>query len=650
MMAQQHGLNAEQLEAIEHVEGPLLVLAGAGSGKTRVVTQRIVRLTEKGVEPSAILGLTFTNKAAQEMQARVRRLIHSSVMICTFHSLGAHILRESIGRLGYKPHFTIYDEDDCDKVIRHCLTELGLSATQLEPKAIRNLISRAKSRLQEPNQLTVDGARQPVEQALPLVYAAYQRKLQEYNAVDFDDLLFLTVKLLREPDLLEHYQKRWRFLLIDEYQDTNASQYEIVRQLVAQHHNLCVVGDPDQSIYSWRGANIQNILDFEKDYQGAKVIRLEQNYRSKSNILEAANALIAENVGRYEKNLWSDLGAGEKLKVYTAETDRDEVRYAVETILRHQTQEIPLNEMVIFYRTNFQSRIFEDALLQRGIPYVIVGGISFYQRKEIKDILAYLRMVQSGQDYVSFERTINVPKRGLGQTSIDRLRAGAEEMGLPIFDFCHRLVASKEPLGTLTLTPKLRAALTQYVEIILELREIHEQMTLQKLVEGVIQKTGYGAHLANDAETYEDRWENLRELISIAAEWEESHEGGTLSQFLEELSLKSSLDEMDPDAPRVNLMTLHNGKGLEFTVTFLVGLEEELFPHINARSTDEGLEEERRLCYVGMTRAKEYLYLSSAKQRLLWGSIRRMRQSRFLLEIPSKYTEQIGQRTRFGHY
>lgn len=637
MSTHHRGLNAEQIEAIEHEHGPLLVLAGAGSGKTRVVTQRIVRLIEKGVSPQNILGLTFTNKAAAEMQSRVQRLIHSHVLICTFHSLGARILRQSIEALGYQRSFTIYDEDDTEKLVKNCLNELGIRDEQIEARGLRQLISKKKNALETPLENASSSA---LEKALPPVYALYQRKLQEYNAVDFDDLLFLPVHLFRtHPEVLELYRKQWHYLLIDEYQDTNASQYEMVRLLLGEQCNLCVVGDPDQSIYSWRGANIQNILHFERDYPGAKIIRLEQNYRSRSNILEAANALIAHNQDRYEKNLWSDLGPGAPIKVLSAETDREEVRLVLECIQSHQAQGTPLNEIVIFYRTNFQSRIFEDALLSRQIPYTIVGGISFYQRREIKDILAYLRMLHSGHDYISFERTMQAPKRGVGPSTLERLRLSAAEACLPIFDYCERVLSGTVDTTGLRLTAKQRQALSHYVSVILQLRALSERASLKELVEAVVDNSGYALYLAEDRETYEDRFDNLRELISTAAEWEENHPGASLGDFLEDLSLRSSLDEMETETKRLNLMTLHNGKGLEFEVTFLIGVEEELFPHANARDSEIALEEERRLCYVGMTRAKEHLYLSHASNRHLWGTARRMRQSRFLKEIPPQYLE-----------
>lgn len=626
-------LNEEQMGAVDTIEGPVLVLAGAGSGKTRVVTFRIVNLLNLGVSPSKILGLTFTNKAAGEMNERVRKLTNSNVLICTFHSLGARILRESIAVLGYSKSFTIYDEEDAIKLIKSCMTDLGITEKSVEPKTLKNLISRAKNNLQSPD--VAEG-----DDPFPAIYRAYQARMLSCNAVDFDDLLYLTVRLFREhPEVLEHYQNRWSYLMIDEYQDTNMSQYEIVKKLVEKTQNLCVVGDPDQSIYSWRGANIHNILNFENDYPGAKVVRLERNYRSRANILEAANALIAYNRNRYEKNLWSDLGAGEKIKHFIADTDKDEVRFVSDRIRHyHEDLNIPYKEMVIFYRTNFQSRVFEDRFLFNRIPYVIVGGISFYQRREIKDILAYLRMVHSGSDFVSFERTINLPKRGIGAATIDKIRLGAIEENMAIFEFCEALLEAGAPLK---LTAKQLSGLSDYVRIIRELRRINQECSLQQLVKVAIDESGYLNHLLEDKETYDDRKGNLEELIGKAMDWEMSTEEPSLSGFLEELSLKSTLDEANTSDDRINLMTIHNGKGLEFTLVFVVGLEEDLFPHANSRESEEALEEERRLCYVGITRAKEYLYLTESRMRFLWGTTRMQRQSRFIKEIPFHFMERI---------
>jgi DNA helicase-2/ATP-dependent DNA helicase PcrA len=642
MMGLIEKLNEPQTDAVNTLDGPLLVLAGAGSGKTRVVTFRIANLLEHGVPSSKILGLTFTNKAAGEMKERIKKLTNSDVLICTFHSLGARILRESISHLGYSNNFTIYDEEDALKLIAVCLKDLNISDKKYEPKGIKGLISRAKNDLKGAS----DIVHSDYEDAslFPEIYSLYQKRLKEYNATDFDDLLFLTVRLLREvPQILEYYQNRWSHLLIDEYQDTNMAQYEIVQQLVAKSHNLCVVGDPDQSIYSWRGANIKNILNFESDYPQAKVVRLEQNYRSRSNILEAANRLINFNYNRYEKVLWSNLGEGEKIKHHTADSEKDEARFVSDQIrYYHEVHGISYQDMVIFYRTNFQSRVFEDRFLSTRIPYIIVGGISFYQRREIKDILAYLRMVHSGSDYVSFARTINLPKRGIGSTTMEKIRAGAIEENVPIISYCEALV---DGVSLIKLSAKQMEGIKDYVRIIRELRKISEACSLKELVKVAIAESGYMGHLMEDQETFDDRKGNLDELVGKAMEWEMSTENPTLSGFLEELSLKSTLDETNESDERVNLMTIHNGKGLEFTLVFLAGLEEDLFPPANSRENDEAVEEERRVCYVGMTRAKEYLYLTESRLRFLWGTTRAQRPSRFLKEVPQEFIEKVRRST-----
>lgn len=630
-------LNPAQREAVDRLEGPLLVLAGAGSGKTRVVTFRILNLLYNGISPHAILGLTFTNKAAAEMKERIRSVSQAHVLICTFHSLGVRILRESIEVLGYKRDFTIYDEEDINKVLKACLIEVAADH-KLEPKIFRNLISKAKNDLLSPEQ--VSGKEEPL---FPQIYACYQAKLKEYNALDFDDLLYLTVRLFKEhPTSLEMYQQRWKFLLIDEYQDTNFAQYEMVHCLVAKSRNLCAVGDPDQSIYSWRGANIRNILEFEKDYPGAKVVRLEQNYRSRTNILNAANAVIDHNYNRYKKNLWSDLGAGERIKHFTADTERGEADFVAERVRHHQEHHnIPLNQIVVFYRTNAQSRVFEDTFLQRRIPYAIVGGISFYQRREVKDILAFLRLIHSSNDFISFTRTINIPKRGLGEATIERIRLGASHSGLSVLGYCEAIINEHPVEVPLKLSAKQREGLKNYLTIISELKQIQTACSLKELVQSTIEHTDYLAYLGEDKETYSDRKENLDALIAKAVEWELLAEEPTLSAFLEELSLRSSLDEADAEKAHVNLMTIHNGKGLEFAVTFLVGMEEELFPHVNSRNNVEGVEEERRLFYVGMTRAKEYLYITDTRSRFIWGTSRTQRSSRFIKEIPFEYVEKV---------
>ncbi|MDB2614399.1 UvrD-helicase domain-containing protein [Chlamydiales bacterium] len=611
-------LNAEQKRAVETIDGPLLVLAGAGSGKTRVVTYRIVNLIRKGVSPSEILGLTFTNKAAQEMRERIEKVSDQHVLIATFHSLGARLLRESISTLGYTKDFTIYDEDDSGKLIKSCLQELNLPFKRADIKEAKNSISYSK------NQLIRPSSNDPF-------YQLYQEKLKSYNAVDFDDLLYLPVTLFQDfPEVLERYQNCWRYLLIDEYQDTNKAQYTWIKLIVEKWRNICVVGDPDQSIYSWRGANLQNILNFEKDYPEAVVIRLEQNYRSVKNVLEAANALIQYNEDRLDKNLWSALGDGEKIKLYSAHDDRDEARYLADKIETLEVNGTSLDDIVVFYRTNAQSRILEDIFLSNRIPYQIIGGLSFYQRKEIKDLLAYLRMVFSDSDFISFLRTINLPKRGIGPSTIEKIRQEANSKGLPIFKCLEQL--------TLKMSPKQKKGVEEYVALIQSLRQVQ---TVPELVTHLVQQSGYIGMLKEDLETFDDRKENVEALIAKSYEWEQEHEDPTLSKFLEELSLKANLDEQVLGEQKISLMTIHNGKGLEYPVVFLVGLEETLFPHINSQGNKESLEEERRLCYVGITRAKEKLYISHARSRNIWGSWRSMNPSRFLIEIPYQYVERI---------
>ena len=606
-------LNPEQTLAVNHVEGPMLVLAGAGSGKTRVVTYRIVHLLELGIPPSEILAVTFTNKAAEEMRARIRKLSNAYVLASTFHSLCARILRESIQFLGYSREFTIYDEDDSEKLLKECFAALNLKDEKGLLKSAKAAISHAKNHLEEPGN--------------DPIYTLYQSKLKSYQALDFDDLLFLTVKLFKEfPDQLELYQKRWSFLLIDEYQDTNTAQCTLIRLLSHRHHNVFAVGDPDQSIYSWRGANVSHILQFKDDYPGAHIVRLEQNYRSRNTILKAANALIQHNTGRLEKNLWSARGEGEKIGLYICPNEHAETEFIVKEI---QKSPFTLSECVIFYRTHFQSRVFEDALLRHRIPYRIIGGLSFYQRREVKDILSLLRIVLAGADFLSFARTINIPKRGFGEGAIGKIRAFAEEQHLPIFTAAEQIVEKK----ALKLSQKQMDGLKEYVDMIHALRNIQ---TISTLLSEAIDRSRYLLHRKDDPESEQERKENLQELIAKGVEWELETEKPTLSAFLEELTLKSNT-ETDQATDVVRLMTFHNGKGLEFDLVFLVGMEEDLFPHVNSRESPENLEEERRLCYVGMTRAKESLYLTASRHRFLWGASRPMRPSRFLYEIPSQY-------------
>lgn len=623
-------LNPEQQKAVLHVNGPLLVLAGAGSGKTRVVTARISHLIDLGISSSEILALTFTNKAAEEMKQRIRAQKNVNVLATTFHSLGAKILRESISSLGFRPDFAIYDASDSEKLLKLCLEELGFGQDKSVIKKMKTFISNAKNGLLEAEEID-----DPEERGL---FELYEKKLKECNALDFDDLLYLTVKLLqKDPQALQEYQNRWLYLLIDEYQDTNMAQYILAKTLSAKHGNLFAVGDPDQSIYSWRGAKYQNILRFESDFPGAKVITLNQNYRSTDIILQAANALIRNNQKRYDKKLWSSLGEGHPILLFVGNKEKDEAQFVAQEILRQKEQaKISYDEMVVFYRTNAQSRLFEDLFLSYKIPYEIIGGVSFYDRKEIKDLLSYLKMIISDSDLISFLRTINQPKRGLGEAFVDKLVAEATEKKIAIFSFCQK--ALQEEILITKLTARQRKGLQSYVDLILSLRREKDRLGIYQLIQKIVTQSGYLTFLEEDPETSQDRKENIDALITKACEWEDLQEKPTLSQFLEELSLRSQVDEITQKAS-VKLMTLHNGKGLEFAIVFLVGLEEDLLPHINSKNEPEKVEEERRLCYVGMTRAKKQLYLTRVNYRSVWGTFRTMYPSRFWREIPKELTK-----------
>lgn len=634
-------LNAEQQQAVTTIEGPILVIAGAGSGKTRVVTQRIVHMINEGIPAESILGLTFTNKAGKEMKERVRQLTSQHVLISTFHSLGARILRESIGALDYQKEFVIYDEEDSEKVLKAALDSLGIKGSI---KEFRQLISESKNNIESPEKVPQDGFIQTSPLArYPEVYARYQELLKASNAVDFDDLLYLPVKLFREhPEILERYRDRWQYLLVDEYQDTNAAQYQLILLLTGDRQNLCVVGDPDQSIYSWRGADIRNILNFKKDFPSARVIKLEHNYRSVSNILEGANAVISYNRDRYEKNLWSTLGEGEKIRLHAAQSERHEADFVAQRIrFLSQREGIPLRQIAIFYRTNSQSRAFEDQFLINRIPYVIVGGISFYQRREVKDILALLRLILTGNDFVAFQRTINIPKRGFGETTVEKLRDYCNTRGLSLISLLVDLVNGTGEHSPIRLNQKQREGLREYVALLCDIKGSLPHESISDIVRKTIERSGYIGYLKEDPESFEERKENLDALISKAIEWECGAENPSLYAFLEELSLKSSLDQAENEQDHVSLMTIHNSKGLEFKVVFLVGLEDGLFPHVNSQNSEREVEEERRLFYVGMTRAREQLYLSHAHMRYLWGSLQPRYQSPFIREIPREYLERI---------
>lgn len=620
-------LNDAQKLASTHLDGPLLVLAGAGSGKTKVLVERIAYLVKEGVSPSKIVAVTFTNKAAGEMRERVRKETNANILACTFHSLCARVLREGITELGYSDQFTIYDEKDSEQVLKSCLETLNFKAEKEDLKRFKHQISDLKNEVVSPSNVQ--------EKDLRDVYALYQERLKEYNALDFDDLLFLTVQLFRTTERGKEFQSRWSFVLVDEFQDTNSAQYEICKHLVATTNNLFVVGDPDQSIYSWRGANMNNILHFEQDFPGAKVIPLQQNYRSTNTILKAANALIANNTRPYTKELFSDLGEGDKVGIHIFRSDKEEAQFVISKIEEH-LPEIPANEIVVFYRTNSQSRIFEDYLLKAGISYVIIGGFSFYQRKEIKDILAYLRLVVSPADFISFVRTINLPKRGFGNSFLEKIKTLCEEFQIPIMLLLHKIMSGEVDVK---LSAKQRSGLLEYLQVFAEVEKMQNRNEpLDQIIRQVIMKSRYLDYLQEDKETYQERKSNIEELMGKAFEWQGEAEEPKLNLFLEELSLKSSTDESVRDEDQVRLMTLHNSKGLEFDLCFIVGMEEDVFPHINAKEDGlQGIEEERRLCYVGMTRAKKHLHMSAARFRFLWGTPRTMRPSQFLEEVPEEF-------------
>ncbi|MBS0637837.1 MAG: UvrD-helicase domain-containing protein, partial [Verrucomicrobia bacterium] len=623
-------LNPEQRQAVMHRDGPMLVLAGAGSGKTRVATLRIAHLIATGVRPSEILGLTFTNKAAHEMKERVEKYAGAHVLVTTFHSLGARLLRESIHHLGYSQDFVIYDESDSEKLLKEVMRELGV-ASSLEPKALRSYISSTK------NGLVVEE-----QEGFKVIYERYNEKLKKCNALDFDDLLRLPVELFQTfEDVLAYYQERWKYMLVDEYQDTNGAQYNFVKLLCGKRCNLFVVGDPDQSIYSWRGANIQNILNFEKDFPGATVVRLEQNYRSTNVILEAANAVITRNGGRYDKRLWSALGDGEKINFFVARSEREEARFVGKQVQEFLDKGTKPSNICLFYRTNVQSRVLEDEMLSRRIPYNIVGGVSFYLRKEIKDVLSMLRLMDNPKDVISFLRVVNLPKRGLGETTLEKIVDACEKSGLPILTFMMQTYA-EDSFSSLpfTLTAKQKEGWADFANTFLMLMEVADSESLEELVRAAIFRSRYIDVIAQDSETKMERLENLEELIVKAEEWEAAQEAPTLSNFLSDTSLATSMDS-EQDADAITLMTIHNGKGLEYEVAFLVGLEEDLFPHINSKKTPEQVEEERRLFYVGITRAKRHLYISTSQMRSLWGATRSMRPSRFLQEIPQKLMKKV---------
>jgi len=625
-------LNPAQLDAVVHTEGPLLILAGAGSGKTRVLTHRIAYLIDEGfAAPDEILAITFTNKAAREMKDRVALLVgpdSRKMWVSTFHAFCARILRVHAEKLGYKKEFTIYDSADQVRLVRRCIVELGKDLKRFNPRSFHAQISSAKNLLMDANDFLRSTEGYMAENVAE-VYDLYQKRLYENNAMDFDDLIMQTVALLEVfPEVRDRYQRRFKYIHVDEYQDTNHAQYRLVNILAAAHRNLCVVGDDDQSVYSWRGADIRNILDFERDYPEAKVVKLEQNYRSTQAILNAANAVVANNASRKAKELWTAGEEGERIRVFTAADDYAEARFVVSEIRRLADAGASLRDIAVFYRVNAQSRTLEDVLVREGVPYQIVGGVRFYERAEIKDAMAYLSVVSNKDDSVSLERIINVPKRGLGATSVARLGEYASRNGISLYD-------ALSEAGEAGLTGAACKACARVRNLFEGWRVAAREVPPAELVEAVLDESGYRAELeAEGTVEAESRLENLGELVNAAAEYERVEPEPTLDGFLQEQALYSEADKLTGEG-RVTLMTLHNAKGLEFGHVFVVGVEEGTFPH--ARSLDEqNLEEERRLCYVGITRAMKTLTLTYARVRSTYGEREYQMPSRFLSEIPER--------------
>jgi len=638
------GLNPAQKQAVEHTDGPLLIMAGAGSGKTKVLTCKVANLLAKGVSPWSILAITFTNKAATEMRERVDRMIGEGakdVWLSTFHSFCARFLRREVEATGmYKRNFVIYDSSDSQVVIKDCLKELNLDPKQYAPSSIQNAISNAKNQLMGPKAMARD-ADNFFQQKVAEVYALYAKKLRTNNAMDFDDLLMVSVLLLEEHEEIRvKYQNRFKYILVDEYQDTNGAQYQLTKILAAKHHNLCVVGDADQSIYGWRGADIRNIMDFEEDYPEARTIKLEQNYRSTKNILAAANAVIEHNINRKKKELWTENATGEKLTIYEARDERDEAEFIATTVMKQKTIfNASYGDVAVLYRTNAQSRVVEETFMRRGIPYTMVGGLKFYDRKEIKDILAYLRVIYNPLDTVSLLRIINVPKRGLGATTVAKLADFAENNGLTLFD----VISSEETLSQIPgITARVKKPLELFSTFIFQLMGYQANMRIDDLIEKVLEESGYLRELQEEKKPEnESRIENLKEFVGVARDFQKTEDNPNLENFLSTLSLVSDIDNADMEDDRITLMTLHSAKGLEFPTVFMVGMEEGLFPHSRTLMDENEIEEERRTCYVGITRAQRKLYLTCAHQRTIYGKTSMSTPSRFLDEIPEEYTERL---------
>ena len=642
-MSKYDGLNSMQQEAVYHTEGPVLILAGAGSGKTRVLTHRIAYLIEeKGINPWNIMAITFTNKAAQEMRERVDKIVgfgSESIWVSTFHSSCVRILRRYIDRLGYDNNFTIYDTDDQKTVIKEVCKRLNIDTKMYKERSLMAAISSAKDELVSPEEFRLNASASTDwgSQTVARVYDAYQKQLKQNNALDFDDLIVKTVELFQNcPEVMDSYQERFRYIMVDEYQDTNTAQFKFVSLLASKYKNLCVVGDDDQSIYKFRGANIGNILGYEKVFPDAKVIKLEQNYRSTQNILQAANEVIKNNLGRKDKTLWTANEQGTPLHFRQFQNGYEEAEYIAGDISQKVREgNYEYKECAILYRTNAQSRLFEEKFLLANIPYKIVGGVNFYARKEIKDLLAYLKTVDNARDDVAVRRIINVPKRGIGATTMDKVQTYAQEMGISFYD----ALKEADQIGTLG---RSAVKVRPFVDFIQKFRSQVEFLSVSELLQKIIDETGYVAELeAENTEESQARIENIDELISKAVSYEEESEEPTLSGFLEEVALIADIDSVDDNDDRVLLMTLHSAKGLEFPNVYLAGMEDGMFPSYMTIVGDDPteLEEERRLCYVGITRAMKELTLTAAQQRMIRGETQYNKVSRFIREIPRELVE-----------
>ncbi len=625
-------LNPMQRKAAETLEGPVLILAGAGSGKTRTLTYRIANLVEHGVPPYSIMALTFTNKAAREMKERIARLVGKStddMWVGTFHSVCVRILRRDIEKLGYRRSFTIYDEDDSQRVIKEALKELNIDEKTLPLRDIKYALSDAKNKVMTPDEWFRSSPRDYRSQRIHDVFAWYEDKLRASNALDFDDLLIKTLQLFVDhPPVLDFYKRKFRYIHVDEYQDTNMAQYQMVKLLSADSRNICVVGDDDQSIYGWRGADIRNIMDFEKDFPDARVIKLEQNYRSTANILDAANQVIAHNVGRKEKVLWTENGEGAPILLYGAGDEREEAAWICEQIRQLKDSGETYSDMAVLYRIHAQSRVIEEMLMRSGTPYRIFGGLRFYDRKEVKDALAYLRVILNPDDDVSLERIINTPRRSIGESTVDALRQCAADRHSSIYS-----VLSDPPAQ---LSSRPLKCVAEFAALMDSLTEKSRTMGLSDFVADMITVTGLVSQYESTNEEGQTHIQNLKEFAGAARDFERQSEDKSLEAFLENVALVSDLDRQE-DAPKyVTLMTLHSCKGLEYRNVFMAGLEEGLFPGMRSATDDARLEEERRLCYVGITRARERLYLSYARRRMLFNQIMHNDRSRFLKEIPAR--------------